>query len=112
MALPQFKDHNAEANIEQLGAIYDLHYMQMKSSAVETLFTLSLLTFSWMQVGSQFNTFSETLLKIGILRIDPATAIYLATVAYALLIGGENLVKVTRTELGLDEEKDQEAESE
>ncbi|WEL23198.1 hypothetical protein [Candidatus Nanohalovita haloferacivicina] len=33
--------------------------------------------------------------------MDPGTALYLITVSWALLIGGENLIRVTFHEIGL-----------
>lgn len=78
--------------------------VQKKTAAVETLFTMSLLTFSYLQIAG-----IKPLLE-GIASVESATVIassilYFGTMWIAAILGGDNLVEVFKKESSYFEEE-------
>lgn len=70
-------------------AVTSLRYSQEKSSAAETIFTVTLVGFGYIQLLSRSTPISDGL----------ATGMTLLAFSWALVIGGGNLIAVTKRQL-------------
>ena len=74
------------SNYESIETTEKLREQEMRSSAVETIFTIALLIFTGVQVSSVINV-EYVVLAVGAITL------------WALLIGGRNIVQTTRISL-------------
>lgn len=82
------EQRNLSRSIMELdNSIDNMKVFQAKSSAVETVFTVSLLGFAYLQLTAQGG------------QSNIAIALVVGTITWALLIGGKNLSEVTENEI-------------